>query len=220
MILRNKLVFSVIFLFVVSSASVFAGTFEFIDTTSEVPGSTFTLTITPTTPGTFNAILSVDTTGANSPGTFINYFTLHLTAGSTRPLVTPINLPTNWKAIGSGEPDVDVLKRKGFPQNNWVGFHTDGIVVNGAVDITGGVELLIGGGELWDFDFTLAPGSILNESPSIQVGYFGGSYDGRGRYKIKFTQMSQSVPEPSTLILLLSGTGILAGAAGFRRKMK
>ena len=124
--------------------------------------------------------------------------------------------------IGDGNPQEDVHKRNSFPQNSWIGLYTTGILDDDSIDITQGVLLENGGSATWTFDFWLAPGSILNESPSIQVGYF--NYDetrgGRRGGKIFFTQMSQTVPEPSTLILLLSGTGLLAGAAGFRRKMK
>ena len=215
MILKKRLVFFVTFLCVVSSVSVFAGTvtFQWEDTTSEVPGSTFELTINGEGPN-WSATLTVDT--INSPGWYINYITLHLDGG-TRPDVALTAAPPGfWNAIGTGE--VDLLKKRHFPQSSWIGFYTDGIA-GGSKDIDEGV-LLDGGSATWTFYFELLGGSILNESPSIQVGYFSGWYNGGGKYKVKFTQMSQSVPEPSTLLLLLSGTGFLAGVARFRRKME
>ena len=194
---RNKLSFFIIVLFVVSSASVFADTIEFTftDTTSEQPGSMFTLTLVGSGLH-WSATLTVNTV-ATSPDWYINYLTLHLDGGQ-RPSVMNFNGPPNWNIIGDGNPQEDVHKRNSFPQNSWIGLYTTGILDDDSIDITQGVLLENGGSATWTFDFWLAPGSILNESPSIQVGYF--NYDetrgGRRGGKIFFTQRSKPSPNP------------------------
>ena len=93
--LKSRLAFFVVGLFVVSSASVFADTvnFQWTDTTSEVPGSEFTLTLVGSGQ-IWSATLMVNTAAATFPDWSINYITLHLDGGQS-PLVTSSVLPTN-----------------------------------------------------------------------------------------------------------------------------
>ncbi len=73
-----------------------------------------------------------------------------------------------------------------------------------------GADIL--GGVAWQFQVDIPEGTLLSEL-EFKVDYrnFDGSKNGiDGAYV--------SVPEPSTLFLLLSGTGVLAGAARFRKK--
>ena len=220
--LKSRLAFFVVGLFVVSSASVFADTvnFQWEDTTSEVPGSEFSLTLEGSGQD-WVATLTVNTALATFPGWYINYITLHLDGGQS-PLVSNFLFnglappdDTNWNAFLGGD-EVDLLKKMHFPQNSWVGLYTDGIV-DGGNNIAEGVPL-DNGTATWTFDLLLAGGSVLNESPSIQVGYFSGWYNGGGKYKVKFTQMSQTAgPEPGTLLLV--GSGLLGGAF-FRKRLK
>lgn len=148
------------------------------------------------------------------PDWSINYVTLHLDGGQS-PSLVPTSLPPGWSAAEGGD-NKNLLKRMHFPQNSWIGFYNDGIE-GGGEDLTNGVSL-DGSTATWSFDFTLAAGSVLNESPSIQVGYFSGYENGGGKYKVKFTQMSQTVvPEPGTLLLV--GSGLLGGAF-FRKRLK
>ena len=223
MLLRKSLVFLVTFL-LVGSASVFAGPIVFTDTTSDVPGSVFTLSITPAGGQNYSATLTVDTV-ATSPSWYIDYMTLDLNGGKS-PAVSSSSLsfqgggPGNWNIVPGGS-DVGLLKKKHFPQNSKIGFYVNGIAAPNH-DVTEGV-LLDGLSATWSFDFTLAAGSILSNSPSIQVGYF--NYESTGRVgkggTLYFTQMSQtatSVPEPSTLILLLSSIGVLGGGSRIQKE--
>jgi len=81
---KNTLAFLVVVLFVVNSASVFADTvnFQWEDTTSEVPGSEFTLTLEGSGQ-IWSATLTVNTALATFPGWYINYITLHLDGGQS-----------------------------------------------------------------------------------------------------------------------------------------
>ena len=110
-----------------------------------------------------------------------------------------------------------MLNKKNFPPNSKIGFYVDGIA-NGGMDINEGV-LLDGSTATWTFDFLLAGGGILDEHPGIQVGYYNYEDTGKNGGKINFTQYSGRLPEPSTLILLLSSMGVLAGAAAFRKRI-
>jgi len=206
---------------VVSSVSICADTFVFEDTTSDVPGSVFTLSITPKGGQDFFAMLTVSTV-ATSPDWYINYLTLRLD-GDERPLVENFGGPTgNWNAIGGDDSEVDLKKKEDFPRDDWIGFYTNGIVADGSIDITEGV-LLDGGTATWFFDFTLDSESNLDESPRLQVGYYDYNPDARGgRGKYYRTQMSQQpdvapTPEPGTLLLV--GSGLLGGAF-FRKRLK
>ena len=217
MSLRNRLSCFVLVLFVVSSVSVFADTVQFgwTDTTSGVPDSVFTLSITPQSGQDFSATLKVNTALVTSSNWYIDTIALHFDNGQTPTVTNLTSSPgVHWQ-FANGGTDVDLLKNKKFPKNSWFGFYVDGIE-NGGMAIEQGV-LLDGDMAIWTFDFTL-DGIILQEqTPSIQVDYF--NYDDSGKNgKIYSTQMSQKFPEPSTLILLLSSMGVLAGAAAFRRK--
>ncbi len=228
MSLKNTLSVFVMVLFVMSSASVFADpiVFQWTDTSSEVPGSMFTLTITSLGGVNYNAVLegkTFDQLGIFGESWYINYITLHLDGGQSPTSLTLNSVVTegpvvhgNWMIVEGGA-DKDLLKRMHFPQSSWMGLYTTDIEDDGiGVDTTQGV-LLDGLTTTWDFDFELA--ADLNEFPSIQVGYFGeGDYNRGGQYKFDFTQMSETViPEPATLLLV--GSGLLGGAF-FRKRSK
>ena len=64
----------------------------------------------------------------------------------------------------------------------------------------------------WEFEVDIAEGTLLS-GLEFKVHYLNsdGTKNGVGRDYIP-------VPEPSTFVLLLSGMGVLAGAARFRKK--
>ena len=217
MIMRNLFAFLITLLFIVGSGSLFAGT---VDYTSDVPGTSFGLSITSTGntlegEQSFTAILTANTV-YTSPYWYIDYITLDLDVGNSGVTVTGLVGPTGYWEYANGGADIDLLKKNNFPPNSKIGFYVDGIA-NGGMDINEGV-LLDGSTAIWTFDFLLAGGGILAEAPGIQVGYFNYEDTGKNGGKISATQYSGRLPEPSTLILLLSSMGFLAGAAGFRKR--
>ena len=82
----------------------------------------------------------------------------------------------------------------------------------------------IGGGIIGEVDLT--KDGYKNQGPIVQdqmvfTFYFTGdlSYDEITNVHPLFGSDGVPVPEPSTFILFLSGTGLLAGAARFKRKI-
>ncbi len=77
-------------------------------------------------------------------------------------------------------------------------------------DLVFGAE--VGGILQWEFEVDVPEGGLLSEL-GFKAHYLNddGSKNGNGEGYVP-------VPEPSTLILLLSGTGLLAGAVRFGRK--
>ena len=174
------------------------------DVTSDVPGTMYTLTITPLGGSSFSATLSAATVNITSDDWYINWIRLQLDGG-TQPTVSGFSGPTgDWNALGAGDGQVDVLKANNFPQGGRIGFFTDGILDPGTIAITQGA-FLDGSTYSWAWNFTLGGGTSLNPSPALQVGYFDGFAGGSENYK--FTQMSQEfrVVAPSTLLLLGAG---------------
>ena len=81
-------------------------------------------------------------------------------------------------------------------------FDQNGLATGGASDVY-----------TWEFNIDVAG---LNPSdPSFKVVFTDYTSD---EFAFLYSSGSLTVPEPSTLILLLSGTGLLAGAARFRKK--
>ncbi len=64
----------------------------------------------------------------------------------------------------------------------------------------------------WGFEVDISEGTLLSEF-EFKAHYLNGDGTKNG-----LASGYVPVPEPSTLILLLSGTGIMAGAVRFRKK--
>lgn len=192
--------------------------FTLTDSTSDVPGTTYTLTVTSLGGSSYHADLRADTI-PYTDSWYGNWWHLHLDGGSKPTMSNFVGPSANWNKTGSGDASVDLLNYNNFPNNGNLGAYTTGIINDGSIDITQGF-LLNGNSYTWEFDFTLAAGTTLNLDPSMQVGYYDG-LGGRSN-NILYTRMSQSepftvIPEPATMLLLGSG---LLGMGGIGRRMR
>lgn len=110
--------------------------------------------------------------------------------------------------------------------NNLRGGVNVGFSADFGVDVEHGRDFqdkAIGVGESASFIFTLDGiyfADVLEAlvNGDLRVGIDVGGIGNGGRDSDSFVNAPSSVPEPSTLILLLSGTTLLAGAARFRKK--
>lgn len=151
---------------------------------------------------TYRVTLGADNTNYTDTGTIISLFAIKISDSILGDMVLT-SAPEgteNWTFLGGG------MNGKGCSErgNGWGCFDfTETALVYGAS--TGDfVE--------WEFEVYIPEGTLLSEL-EFKAHYL--NFDGTNNGDLNG---SVPVPEPSTLILLLSGTGLLAGAARFRKK--
>jgi hypothetical protein len=145
---------------------------------------------------TYDATLSVDTNAVAD--TSIVWFAIKFDEGEAGVITASgINGSEGTWLVGDGS--VDVLNYNNFPNNTWTGGYAD--------PITGGFALVDGGVYSWTFDFDLS--TALNYRPSVQVGFSAPQ---------GYPRISQSIPEPGTLMIL--GAGLIGLASLGRKKFR
>ena len=200
-------------------------TFIWTDTTSGIPGTTYSLTTSPTGCTTCSVSLAINTGGAatGSNTWYIDWIQFKFDQGTNPDLFNLSGPSGNWNIAdkvndpSAGNHTANVLNPGGtaftIPVDGFSALYAAGILASGPIDITQG--LLVNGNNNYSFSFNLTflDGSGLNSTPSIRVGYYDGLKNNDSYF---FTQMSQKfqVPEPAGLALMASG---LLLAAGFLR---
>ncbi len=209
-----------------------ADSFSLTDTTSDVPGTAYTLTINSLGGLSYSAALTANTVDFTPTSWFIDWIQLHLDGGSNpnASSLSVFNLTTdpgmtsplaNWNIADKvDQPAVNVQGPSPsssftIPVNGNIAFYVSGILFP-ASNITQGA-LLNGNSYHWAFDFSLANGTTLNPTPSLQVGYYDGLRNRNGT--IAYTRLSQEfqrVSEPGSLAFV--GMGLIVAAVLSRRK--
>lgn len=191
-----------------------ADSFTWTDTTSGVPGSLYTLNIKALGGGTYSATLTANTVNVASGSWFINWVLLKLDAGTSATILSPVSGPAGtgpWQLANSTSPLNVSFGGSGcqtIPGGGFSGFGTNGVTCGSTTTsaITTGAPLNRST-NLWLFSFSLA--TAFNPAPSMRVGYYDGLAGNSGN--VRFTQMSQAVPEPGALALMGAGLLLLAG---------
>ena len=199
---------------------VFPGTslgvlYELTDTSSDVPGTFYSLNVNPIADSSYNAVLTALT--VYNPGWYIDWFQIKFDGG-TAAIITDVNSApggaSSWSIMPSAGIDLAGFGAAKFPTSTWSGLY-ESSATQGAPkgDLDDGPQLISGVNYVWDFNFTLS--APLNPTPSFQVGYYDPPADGN----IQTTRLSQNfqVSEPGTLLLLGSG---LLGLTMLRRKFR
>jgi hypothetical protein len=170
------------------------------DTSSGLGSGVYTLTVGDRggdgDSTTYDATLSVDTNAVAN--TSIAWFAIKFDGGATGVITDSGITASDDSSWEVGDRSVDVLNYNNFPSSTWTGGY--------ASPITGGFAL-DGGAYSWTFDFDLS--NALNMAPSLQVGFSAPH---------GYPRISQSIPEPGTLMIL--GAGLIGLASLGRKKFR
>lgn len=190
--------------------------FGWTDTTSGVPGTAYTLTLTPTGGSNYSATLTANTTNVTTASWYINWVLFKLD-GSQSAIISGITGPSGtWQALNTSSPLNISIGGSGcsaLPNDSFSGFATSGVPCGSTttLSIQNGA-LLNGNTYTWTFNLSLS--NPFSLTPTLKVGYYDGLTGNSGN--VAFTQMSQVVPEPGTLGLV--GGGMLLLASRIRRR--
>ena len=210
--------------------------FAITDTTSGVPGTVYTLTLTSLGGSSFSATLQAQTINSNTlfgASWFIDWFVIQFDGGKSPTINSftsapggTVSDPTgNWNYVPTSTQSSVQVQAAGnnsytIPMDGRVGFYVDGILYPATLTSIQQGAVLNGGTYTWAWSFTLADGTSLNPTPAFQVGYYDGVRGRSGR--IAYTRMSQEfngqAPEPSTLAMI--GSGLIVAALLLRSGLK
>ncbi len=197
--------------------------FVWTDTTSGVPGTVYTLIVTPTGPLSYSASLTAQTI-ALCPTCwpyYIDWIQIKLDQGRN-PDLSNLGAPsTNWRIaakVNDGvKPDftATVAKVGDIPVDGFSALYVTGILAPATLAGVAQGALLNGTTYNWTFGFAFSSEGFLTDTPSLKVGYYDG-FAGRSN-NIAFTQMSQKIlSEPGGLALF--GAGLVLAAGLLHRK--
>ncbi len=215
-----------------STVTVRAGTFTFgpdsIVGNTTLDGTQFQLVTTTVVGGVRFTISNFTVEGVDGSSDPIEIFIDRLYWNNEAGLLSGFD-SSAVDSISGDDFTTDGVSPANLPGWREIGFNTDFAV---QATVGGQFGSGIGAGESASFVFTLAGVATLDDvdaalsNGDLRVGIFvqGINYhyvipDEDGEYNDSDSFVT-TVPEPSTLILLLSSAGFLVGAARFRRKLK